>query len=156
MFDQYDYFKERMDNGRITAVKSLHRASGITELEETLSEKVRGIKYPLMVVEDDGDGFLSLTTGNFDNTFFTFYILEKPDLNRSASRIEKQIQCKKAALLVLKQMKADGINFGDPCYGIDFSRVEKMRLGPVANGLYVYSFSYLFNNENFELEETEG
>jgi hypothetical protein len=156
MYVQYEYFKERIDNGTIIAVKSLHRASGITELEETLSENIRGQKFPLMVVEDDGDGFLSLVTGNHDNTFFTFYILDKPDVNSSASRKEKLLLCKKTALLVLKQMISESHNFGDPCYGIDFSRVEKMRLGPVANGLYGYSFSYLMDNENFELEETEG
>lgn len=154
MFDQYEYFNTIL--AEITAIKSLHRASGITELEETLSEKVRGVKYPLLVAEDDGDGFFSLTSGNLDNTYFTFYVLDKPEVNRSASRKEKLLLCKKAALKLLTRMKADAANFGDPCYGIDFDRVEKMRLGPVADGLYGYSFSYLLKDENFELEESEG
>ncbi|HPR33612.1 MAG TPA: hypothetical protein PLK12_16040 [Prolixibacteraceae bacterium] len=50
-------------------------------------------------------------------------------------------------------MKANGINIGDPFYGINFSRIDYQRIGSVATGLYGYSISYLYRDESFEREE---
>lgn len=153
MFDQYTELSKLLTT--VTGLKQILRTSGIAEMEEMLQEKIRSLQLPVIVVEDDGNGFLSLLQGNFDSKYFTFYILDKPKQADSSSRKEKLLACRKAALHLLKEMKAKALNFGDPFYGVDFSRIDYSQIGPIATGLHGYSFSYLFRDENFNLVDPE-
>lgn len=153
MYDQYTELNKILST--VPEIKQLHRCSGISEMEETLQEKLRDLKTPLMVAEDDGNGYLSIEGRNLDGKYLTFYVLTQPDSQTSEKRKAALFVCRKAAIKMLKKMKAKSLNFGDPFYGIDFTRVDYQILGPIATGLYGYSYSYLMRDENFELEETE-
>ena len=153
MFDQYTQINKILPE--VPAIKQIHRASGIGEMEETLQEKLRSLQFPLLVVEDDGNGYLNLRDQNFDNQLFTFYIFGQPKQGSSTSRKETLMLCRKAALLLFNRMKQGSRNFIDPFYGLDFSRIDYQQLGPIANGLHGYSFTYLFRDENFRLVEPD-
>jgi hypothetical protein len=149
MFDQYTEIQKILTN--VTEIKMILRTSGISEMEEMLQEKLRTLLLPVIVTEDDGNGFFALDRGNFDSKYFTFYVFDMPKQADSTSRKEKLLVCRKAALKLLKEMKAKSLNFGDPFYGLDFSRIDYQQLGPIATGLHGYSFSYMFHDENFNL-----
>ncbi len=153
MYDQYTEINKII--ATVPEIKQLHRCSGISEMEETLQEKLREMKTPLLVAEDDGNGYLSIEGRNLDGKYLTFYLLTKPEAPTSEKRKAALLVCRKAALKLLKKMKAKSLNFGDPFYGFDFSRIDYQQLGPIANGLHGYSFSYLFRDENFNLVDPE-
>jgi hypothetical protein len=149
MLDQYAEIQKIIT--LVPEIKMILRTSGISEMQEMLQEKLRSLQFPLIVTEDDGNGFFALDRGNFDSKYFTFYILNEPKQADSTSRKEKLLVCRKAALKLLKEMKAKALNFGDPFYGFDFSRIDYQQIGPIATGLHGYSFSYMFRDENFNL-----
>lgn len=149
MFDQYAEIQKIIT--LVPEIKMILRTSGVSEMEEMLQEKLRSLQLPLIVTEDDGNGFFALDRGNFDSKYFTFYVLDMPKPADSTSRKEKLLVCRKAALKLLKEMKAKALNFGDPFYGLDFSRIDYQQIGPIATGLHGYSFSYMFKDENFLL-----
>lgn len=153
MYDQYAEIEKI--KAEVPEIKQIHRASGISEMEETLQEKLRSLITPVLICEDDGNGYLSIDDKNFDGKYLTFYLLDKPSAQTSEERKKTLLLCRKTALKLLKKMKAKAENFGDPFHGIDFSRIDYQRIGPVATGLYGYSLSYLMRDENFELEEIE-
>lgn len=149
MFDQYAEIQKIIT--LVPEIKMILRTSGVSEMEEMLQEKLRSLQLPLIVTEDDGNGFFALDRGNFDSKYFTFYVLDMPKQADSTNRKEKLLVCRKAALKLLKEMKAKALNFGDPFYGLDFSRIDYQQIGPIATGLHGYSFSYMFKDENFLL-----
>lgn len=153
MYDQYTEINKI--KAQVPEIIQIHRASGISDLEETLQEQLRSLKTPLLVCEDDGNGYLAIEGHNLDGKYLTLYVLTKPEAATSEKRKAALLMCRKIALKLFKKMKAASLNFGDPFYGIDFSRIDYQRLGPVATGLYGYSLSYLMRDENFELEQTE-
>jgi hypothetical protein len=154
MFNQYDYFDGIRDY-LPQELADLHRITGLRELEETL-ENIRNLKEYVFLVEDDDDGFLSFTQGNFDNGFYTFHIVGRVKVNSSTDRVRVKKNCMALALLVFKKMMADAQNFGDAAYGFDRSRVDYRQLGPLINNYYGYSFSYVMRDENFKLEIDGG
>ena len=48
-------------------------------------------------------------------------------------------------------LKADANEFGDVAYGFDPARIDYSMLGPVGNGFYGYSFSFVIKNENLAI-----
>jgi len=154
MFNQYDYF-EGIKAQLPQELTDIHRITGLRELEETL-ENIRNLPEYVFLAEDDDDGYLSFTQGNFDNGFRTFHIVGRVKVNDSADRVRVQKNCMAMALRVFKKMMADAHNFGDSCYGFDRSRIDYRRLGPVVNNYYGYSFSYVMRDENFKLEVNGG
>jgi hypothetical protein len=157
MFDQYTYLNnlvtvipEGKETPALSEIKAVKRISGLRELEEML-EDLRGLQYPLILAEDKGDGFLSFTGRNLDNGYHSFYLVSKAKIENSASRTEIQAQCMVLAKKVFKQMLADSMNFGDPAYGFDTSRIDYRRVGPLVNNFHGYSFSYIVKDENITL-----
>lgn len=157
MFDQYLYLNklvtfipEGEEVPAIPEIKSVKRISGLKELEELL-EDLRGLKYPVIMPEDKGDGYLSFSGGNLDNAYHTFYLVTKVKLENSEARVEARKTCMTIALKVFKIMIAEGENFGDPCYGFDRDRIDYQQVGPIADNFYGYAFSYIVKDENFGL-----
>ncbi|WP_372772095.1 hypothetical protein [Mangrovibacterium sp.] len=148
MFAQYDYFNSIKAD--FPEIKSIERISGLSGMEEVL-EKIRTVKPPVLLVEDDGNGYLSFTQGNFDHGFHSFSIVDQASLNDSSSRLQVQANCMGIAKKLFLRMMADGQNFGDACYGFDKGRVDYQRIGPLVNNFYGYMFSYVVSDENFSL-----
>lgn len=157
MFDQYAYLNnlvtvvpEGAETTLIPEIKAVKRITGLRELEEVL-EDIRAIQYPLILCEDKGDGFLSFEDHNLDNGYYSFYLVSKAKVESSESRTETQSLCMALAKKVFKQMMKDACNFKDPAYGFDRSRIDYMRVGPLVNNFYGYSFSYIIRDEYFTL-----
>ena len=157
MFDQFTYLNnlvtvvpEGEETPALPEIKAVKRISGLRELEEML-EDLRGLQYPLILAEDKGDGFLSFTGRNLDNGYHSFYLVSKAKIENSGSRTEIQALCMVLAKKVFKKMLADSVNFGDPAYGFDSSRIDYMRVGPLVNNFHGYSFSYIIKDESITL-----
>lgn len=148
MFRQFDYFKSIKD--KLPEIKTLGRVTGLMGLEEAM-ENLRSNQPLMLFAEDDGDGYLSLDDGNFDYGFHTFYIIDTAKLGDSADRRRALDACMAAGLKLLKQMMEDSREYGLPTYGIDWSRVDYQRIGPMFNNGYGYLFTYVLRNERFLL-----
>jgi hypothetical protein len=148
MFLQYDYFLGLMDD--FPEIKQISRVTGLSGMEEVL-ENIRSLKLPALIIEDDGEGYLDLTQGNFDNSYHNFTIVDKVKLSDSSERVKILNQCFSIGLKIMKRMMIDSRDFGDPCYGFDHSKINYLRIGPMVNNTYGYTFSYTMRNENFKL-----
>lgn len=147
MYNQFDEIEKIKAD--IPEIKELHKCSGIGELEETLNEDPN-VKNLVCAVEDEGDGFLSLSDSHLDNGYFTLYILGKVKANRSDSRKQVKAECKAAGVKLFKRMRQSGKELGDPFYGIDFERVDYNQLGPVGDDMHGFSFSYVMKDQGLE------
>ncbi len=148
MFDALEYAKSKAS--LLPEIKAIYACSGISEMEE-LIQKMRDALTPVIMVEDSADGYLDLESGNFDNEYNTIYFLDKVKLNDSADRRRAQKLTFNQGLKFFALMGDDAKDFGDVAYGFDKSRVDFSRIGPVGNGYYGYSFSFIVKNENFTL-----
>jgi len=148
MFIQYDYFTAISE--RIPEIKTIGRVTGLMGLDEAM-EKLRSNVPIMLFAEDEGDGFLSLERGNFDHGFHSFYIMDFAKLGDSSDRYRALNVCMAAALKILSEMKKDSGDFGSACYGIDWSRIDYQRIGPMFNNAWGYMFTYVLRNENFLL-----
>lgn len=148
MFSQYAYFNSI--KAGFPEIKTIGRVSGLAGLEEAM-ENLRTISPVMLFCEDDGDGFLDLEDGNFDNGFHTFYLVDIAKLGDSADRVRALNTCMALALKLFRKMLIDSHDFGDPCYGFDRSRIDYQRIGPLVNNTYGFMFSFLLRNENFNL-----
>ena len=148
MFRQYEYFSSIMD--QIQELKTLGRVTGLMGLEEAI-ENQRSLVPLMLMAEDEGSGYLSLDDGNLDYGFHTFYIMDLAKLGDSRDRHRALDACMAAALNLMRKMMLDSREFGQPCYGIDWSRIDYQRIGPMINNSYGYMFTYVLRNENFHL-----
>jgi hypothetical protein len=146
MFDALEYSKSRIP--QLPEIKAIYSCSGLSDLEGLL-QNLRNPASPVLVVEDSSDGYLDLVDGNFSNEYNTVYILERVKLNDSADRRRAQKLTFNIAMRFFRQLKADSVDFGDIAYGFDSGRIDYSKLGPVGNGFYGYSFSFVVKNENF-------
>lgn len=148
MFNALEYATDNAEN--LPEVKAIYSVSGLAELDEML-QNLRSGATPVMCVEDSSDGFLDLEDGNFAAEYNTVYILDKVKTNDSPDRRRAQELTHTIGKKFFKQMLADSVEFGDPAYGLERNRVDYARIGPVGNGYYGYSFSFIVRNENFSI-----
>ncbi len=128
----------------------MSRVTGLAGLEEAM-ENLRSASPLMLMVEDDADGYFYLEQGNFDYGFHTFSLVDVCRPGDSADRHRALKLCMVTGLKILKRMMADSREFGTPCYGLDRSRIDYQRIGPLVNNSYGYMFSYVIRNENFNL-----
>jgi len=150
MFAQFDYFSSIITQAAFPEIKSVGRISGIAGMEEAL-ENLRSISPLMFYAEDDSDGWLSLSQGNFDNSMHSFTLLDVVKIGDSSDRVRALNACMTAGLKVLRKMLTDSQDFGSPVYGFDRSRVDYQRVGPLVKNTWGYLFTYTMRNENFLL-----
>lgn len=141
MFDLYDYLSEKIVGDDYA--KAIYKCTGLSIMEGLL-ENVRTTKWPCIMVEVGDEGFLNMSTSIGDTRTCTFFILEKGD-NASADQIGEMIgRAKSKGVDLLCQMRVDATNYGDSCFGIDFSKIDYMKVGPVGLASYGYMFTFTF------------
>jgi hypothetical protein len=148
MFDALEYATLRAE--LLPGIKAIYSCSGLAEMEGML-QNLRNPATPVLVVEDSADGYLNLEDGNFSNEFNTVYILDRVKMNDSADRRRAQKLTFELGKKFFSQLGKDATNFGDIAYGFDTRRIDYSKLGPIGNGFYGYSFSFVIKNENTKL-----
>lgn len=148
MFRQYDYFKTIIHE--FPEIKTVGRVTGLMGLEEAM-ENQRSQVPLLLMAEDEGSGYLSLDDGNFDYGFHSFFILDQVRLGDSQDRQRALDRCMLTGLKLFRRMMNDSREFGQPCYGLDWTRIDYQRIGPMMNNSHGYMFTYVLRNENFLL-----
>jgi hypothetical protein len=148
MFDALEYAKSRAE--QLPDIKAIYACSGLAEMEGML-QNLRSPVSPVLVVEDSADGYLDLENGNFANEYNTVYFFDKVKLNDSADRRRAQALTFSLGKKFFSQLGKDAGEFGDIAFGFDRSRIDFAKLGPIGNGFYGYSFSFIVKNENFEI-----
>jgi hypothetical protein len=141
-FNSYEYFKTIIDK---CGINSIRRCSGIMNLEEVLSG-LGTIKPPVLVVEDNDNGFLSLSEGNFDSGYNNVYILKPAKLGQADEILKAREDCKDLMKALFLRMSEDKeklwLDYGG---GLDNSRIDYAKIGPVASGFYGYSAGFQMN-----------
>lgn len=148
MFNALEYSNSRAAN--LPEIKAIYSCSGLADMEGML-QNLRNPATPVLVVEDSADGYLGLLDGNFSNEYNTVYILDRVKQNDSADRRRAQELTFDIGKKFFSQLGKDAGEFGDFAYGFDRSRIDYTKLGPIGNGFYGYSFSFVVKNENFNL-----
>lgn len=151
MWNQYQYFHGVITPEEFPAIGTVGRISGLMGMEEAI-ENLRNLRPLMFFCEDDNDGYISLTQGNFDHSMHMFAILDVVKLGDSADRVRALNACMAQGLKILKKMLSDSQDWATPVYGFDRSRIDYQRIGPLVNNTWGYMFTYSMRNENFTLE----
>lgn len=146
-FDSYDYFKKIIKE---CGINDIRRCSGIMNLEEILSSP-GNLKPPVLVVEDNDTGFLSLNEGNFDSGYHNIYILTPTRANNANEAHDARKKCKKLMAKLFLKMNEDRYLWEDCGTGFDSSRIDYAKIGPIAQSFYGYSAGFQMNIDfNYE------
>lgn len=139
MFNLADYLETILP--QVPEVKKSYKASDISQIEELLGD-IRNTPDVFFIVRETGDGYLNLKDRQLDAGYHNFFVLVRSTGN-SDSRHEAKKRAFQIALKVLKIMKSQSQDFGDPCYGVDFSKIDYMGHGPIGQDYHGYSFYFL-------------
>lgn len=150
-FNSFEYFKPIIGE---CGINTIRRCSGILNLEEILSG-LGTIKPPLLVVEDNDNGFLSLSEGNFDSGYNNIYILKPAKLGQADEILKAREDCKDLMKALFLRMCADSTTiWADYGGGLDSSRIDYAKIGPLGSGFYGYSAGFQMNIDfSFEKDE---
>lgn len=140
-FDAYSYFKTIIEE---CGIKSIKRCSGILQLEEILANPA-SVKSPLLVVEDNDSGFLELNRGTRDSGYYNIYIMTSVKLNNADDALKQRNLTKKLIAKLFLKMMEDSDLWKDWGTGLDASRIDYSKIGPVAQNFYGYSVGFQMN-----------
>jgi len=136
MFIQYEYFSANTPNG----IEKLLRTTGLSEMS-ALVNRSKSMAFPAMFVEDAPDMKLDLEEKTFEDQQHTFYVLLYADQNDGAKRSIAYTTAFAIGKQILIDMNLPG-----------FARVDKsdifvFKVGPLADGVFGYGFSYNVTEE---------
>lgn len=143
MFNAFEYFSTIYTAAGIQAI---YKASGITNVEELLSN-LGNSADSCLVVRDSGDGYLDFEDTQLDTGYHTFYVMCRGIFNNHAANLTAKRNAMVKAIALIKLMKADAVNFGDAAYGLTASRIDYSEIGPLGAGFYGYSLSFTMQHE---------
>jgi hypothetical protein len=144
MFNAYEYLSSISPD--IPEILKVYKVSGLSSLEEMLSD-IRNNPQCCLCVRDAGDGFLDLKTRRLDSAYHTFYVMVKAETNNHDSRLQAKRSAMKTCIKLMDRAKKDSNDFGDPVYGLDFSKIDYSEIGPLGSNYYGYSFGYSIDHE---------
>jgi hypothetical protein len=140
MFNLADYLEVILPT--IPEAKKVYKASDITKIEEMLQD-IRNTPDCLIISRETGDGHLNLRDRALDTGYHNFFVLQRAQTANSDSRHEAKKKAMNVALKIFRKMRSDAMDFGDPCYGVDFSKIDYMGHGPIGADYHGYSFFIL-------------
>ena len=140
-FDAYSYFKTIIKEVGINSIK---RCSGILQLEEILANPA-SVKSPLLVVEDNDSGFLELDRGTRDSGYYNIYIMTSVKMNNAEDALKQRNLAKKLTAKLFLKMMEDSDLWKDWGTGLDASRIDYSKIGPIAQNFYGYSVGFQMN-----------
>jgi len=140
-FNAYEYFKNIISE---VGIRDIKRCSGILQLEEILSNP-GAVKSPLLVVEDNDSGFLSLEGKTFDGGYYNIYILAQVKQGNAEDALRVRNLCKKIIALLFLRMMEDAKLWQDWGTGLDANRIDYAKIGPLAQNFYGYSAGFQIN-----------
>lgn len=144
MFQAYEYFTTIAPD--VPEIKKVYRVSGISALEEVLTD-VRNNPDCCLVVRDSGDGFLDLKDKKLDDAYHTLYIMVESKLNDHDSRMLAKRMAMATGIKLFERMKEDAVEFGQPAFGLNDSKIQYNEIGPIGGRYYYgYTFGYSMNN----------
>lgn len=127
-------------------LRAVYPCTGLSSMEG-LVEDIRKTIFPCVMVEIGDEGWLDMLAADNSQRDLVFYILEKKD-NATVNDIrEMLVRTKAKGYKILREMRAKGREYGDLCYGIDFSRINFMKVGPLAFSAYGYCFTLTINEQ---------
>jgi hypothetical protein len=139
MFNLYEYLVSIVAD--VPLIKATHRVSSLVQMEETLSN-LRQAASCALLVRDSGDGHLDLHDRRLNTGYYNFYIMCKANVNDHASRLAAKRLAMQVGVQLLDRIKQDALDFGDPAYGFDDSRIDYSEIGPVGANYYGYNFGF--------------
>lgn len=144
MFNLYEYLSEKIAGDAY--FNGIYKCTGLSTMEGMV-DNVRTTAWPCIMVEVGDEGFIDMTTSLNDTRTCTFFILEKNASATSGQIGEMIARAKAKGVELLRQMRSDASNYGDKCFGIDFSKIDYMKIGPVGMSSYGYMFTFTFINQ---------
>ncbi|MEG1588959.1 MAG: hypothetical protein RR354_06480 [Mucinivorans sp.] len=138
MFDLYQHLSNILVDD--SYIKKTYRSTGLVKIEELLNN-VRGTVFPCVVAEVGADGWFDFLDANNATSVQNFYVLDNCN-DREIAKIDLILQQTMIkGREILRQMQAKSTEYGSECYGIDFSRVDFAKVGPLGLNCYGYTFT---------------
>jgi hypothetical protein len=139
MFNLADYLENVLP--QVPEVKKIYKTSDLSQIEQLLGD-IRNSPDVAIIVRETGDGYLNLRDRQLDSGYHNFFVMVRSTGN-SDNRHEAKKKAFQIGLKVLKIMKSQSNDFGDPCYGIDFSKIDYLGIGPIGDNYHGHSFYFL-------------
>jgi len=140
MFNLADYLDNILP--LVPEVKKTYKTSDLSQIEQLLGD-IRNNPDVAIIVRETGDGYLNLKDRQLDSGYHNFFLVVRSNGKNSDDRHLAKKKAFEIGLKVLRIMKSQSADFGDPCYGIDFSKIDYLGIGPIGMDYHGYSFYFL-------------
>lgn len=143
MYDQFEYI-----NTIYTAagIGKIFKASNISIVEDLLKDFKASFPN-CVIVRDAGDGNLNINDKRLDTAYHTLYVFVKGKFNSPNDNMAAKRTAMQLGIALFDKMKLDAVDFGDPAYGFNASRVEYSEIGPIGQSYFGYSFGYTIEHD---------
>lgn len=138
MVDLYSYLSKLMVSDDY--IKGIYLCTGLSDMEGVLDD-VRNTKFPCVMVEVGDEGYLNVLDSCNDTRTLVFYVLDSNPIATASDICDILSHTKAKGLSLLKQMRADGVDFGSEWFGVDFERVNYFRVKLSGCSSYGYYFT---------------
>jgi hypothetical protein len=128
--------------------KRYFRISGLTALEELLFN-LSDACYPAIMVIDNCDGNItdrSPSDNIIDSPYYSFMVIAKTDFADHDLIASTKESCKSIGLKIISRMVRDKRIMANGLTFLNVSSISYSTFGPVADGIYGVSFSFIVQN----------
>ena len=147
-----DFFKDRLPELEwfTDADKQLITLDGYDGADGILKD-LRNVAYPVVLVEDIPDGYLSFEDAFVDNKVCAFWVMATVKTGDETDKRKVMLDCLAKGTQIVKLINANS-DYGQPCEGFDRKRTPYAQRGPIGNNCYGYEFLLSFVvNKDMEL-----
>ncbi|MDR0661222.1 MAG: hypothetical protein LBG19_10605 [Prevotellaceae bacterium] len=110
---------------------------------DAILTNLRDSSYPVVLVEDMPDGYLSFEDGFLDNRVCSFWVIAPVKTASKADKRKVMLECIAKGKQIMKLIVANS-NFDEECEGLDRKRTPYSPRGPIGNNCYGYEFMPTF------------
>jgi hypothetical protein len=110
-------------------------------------EKLRGIQFPAVLIEETGNGYISYASGFCDHRTVSIWVLQRAAGLSAAGRKQAYAQTFDLAKEILRLLIRSNAGYDGAGHFIDFTRTAYVPRGPMAQNVFGYEFILTINEE---------
>jgi hypothetical protein len=113
----------------------------------TVVEKMRGVQFPVVLIEETGNGYISYASGFCDHRTMSIWVLQRAAGISAAERKQAYAQTFGLAKEILRMLVQSNAAYNGTEQFIDFTRTAYIPRGPLAQNVFGYEFILTITEE---------
>lgn len=112
-----------------------------------VAEQLRGIRFPAVLIEETGSGYIGCASGFCDHRTVSIWVLQRAADISAAGRKQAYAQTFDLAKEILRRLVRHNANYDGTGQLIDFTRTAYIPRGPIAQHVFGYEFILTIGEE---------